>query len=61
MCVSCIYNNFLRVAKFLILDKAEGLLDARNMSDIILRNLPATDCSSFHDCSQGHISFLYTH
>jgi hypothetical protein len=32
-----IYNNFLRVTTFLVLDKAEGLLDARDMSDIILR------------------------
>jgi len=33
----CIYNYFLRVTTFLVLDKAEGLLDARDMFDIILR------------------------
>ena len=33
----CIDNNFLRITTFLILDKAEGLFEAPDMSDIILR------------------------
>jgi hypothetical protein len=33
----CIYNSFLRGTTYLILDKAEGLLDARDTSDIMLR------------------------